>query len=159
MGTEHLTTSRDQVLRSFIINAILIGIHLQCHDNLLSLCSLVSCGWLVSLDLPVSKTVSLVISYASSSTLHPRQWVSGWVIVSTSVASRLASLIFLVFYYFNTHVPRRPCFTLKVEAAQLMVKISKVELGLRIWGGDWIRQISSMSDQLLSDLRTIEICC
>ena len=27
-----------------------------------------------------------------SSTLHPYQWVSGWVVVSTSVASRLASL-------------------------------------------------------------------
>ena len=34
-----------------------------------------------------------LFSYASSSTLHPRQRVSGWVIVSTSVASRLASLL------------------------------------------------------------------
>ena len=33
-----------------------------------------------------------IFSYASSSTLHPCQRVSQWVIVSTSIASRLASL-------------------------------------------------------------------
>ena len=36
-----------------------------------------------------------IFSYASSSTLHPHQWVSGWVVVSTSEASRLASLLSL----------------------------------------------------------------
>ena len=38
-------------------------------------------------------------SYASSSTLHPRRWVSQWVVVSTSVASRLASLLWRGFPY------------------------------------------------------------
>ena len=35
-------------------------------------------------------------SYASSSTLYPCQWVSGWAEFRTSVASRLASLFSLV---------------------------------------------------------------
>ena len=44
-------------------------------------------------------------SYASSSTPHPRQWASGWVVVSTSVASRLASLFqYFSWYFYRTHV-------------------------------------------------------
>ena len=34
----------------------------------------------------------LIFSYASSSTLYPCEWVSGWAEFQTSVASRLASL-------------------------------------------------------------------
>ena len=45
--------------------------------------------------LGTTSQITPIFSYASSSTLHPRQWVSGLVIVSTSVASRLASLFLL----------------------------------------------------------------
>ena len=48
----------------------------------------------------VAKSICTLFSYASSYTLHTRQRVSGWVVVSTSVASRLASLFSLI--YLNT---------------------------------------------------------
>ena len=47
----------------------------------------------------------ILFSYVSSSTPHPRQWASGWVVVSTSVASRLASLFqYFSWYFYRTHV-------------------------------------------------------
>ena len=59
-----------------------------------------------------------LFSYASSSTLYPCQWVSKWAEFRTSIASRLASLFFLILS--NILVVKETC---SVQKISLLVKI------------------------------------